>query len=185
MKMKSLLTLALALVVSACGNSVGSKEDAAKAAQATQAAGGAATASSAMASPLLAGATVGTSVSVTGKSGTADVKMLVDANDNGGNVKYEITFNGFSSDGKNTFDGTMTYESNVSGNGGGFGSVSTSQKGKVSMSGDFDSELDMDVKTAIEFSGTSISMVIEGYVNADGTRYDYAKESFSFTASTK
>lgn len=174
----SLSALALALV--ACGTPVSSKADAAKAAQQLYGAGSAAN-SGTSSSPLLGGFDTNVSLTVTGKSGTAKVTVQASTGGTGADVIEEIAYDHFSADGKNTFNGTITQT--VSAHGDATGSdTSIKMVGKVTMSGDYDSVLDVDYTESVKAGTSGVSIVLDGKIIADGTTYLWANETLSASA---
>lgn len=176
---------AFAAALTACGggDSISSKEDAAKAmnrlAYATNSAG-------ANQSP---GSNFGSEITVTvnGKQGTAKVTQTVEFGGSSGTVTQKIEYKDFSADDENVYNGTMTLKMDISGVGNS-GSIKMTMTGNVSMEGEYESDTEFDISismTATELAsqnGAKVTMVMDGHVTADGTRFDYANESVSVEA---
>ena len=175
------------LSVAACGG-IGNKQDAAAAAQRVAMAGQGAQARSPLFAEGLGEANL--EFNVPGESGSAKVSMQSSAGGSGANVTFTIAYDMFSPDGENTFDGSMTYtvKSDVDLSGGS-ATTEVTMKGVVTMTGEYDAELDMDVTqkiaTTAMASGGSVSVTMDGYIKADGTEYTYANESIEISVSAK
>ncbi len=182
--MKALKSLAIGSVfaLGACSGGIGSKQDAANAVSHLMVASlGAQT--SAMVAGSTEKITVGGTATVTGKSGSASVTYQASGTGGSGSATYAIDFSKFSYDGKNTFDGSETFEL-------GYDTTSSSAqvketlKADLTMSGAYSAELTCDVTisvSATELSATSgkVSMTINGTVAADGKSYTFNNETLN------
>lgn len=183
--MKALKSLAFASIfaLSACSGGIGSKDDAAKALNRLMMASSSASTMSQASTPgLTSKLAVGSTVTVSGKSGTATVKMTAQGGATGATATLDIAFSGFSADGKNTFEGTETYSS-VTALSGGSLSVSNKMVANVKMSGEYNAQIVSDVTVALSMTemsatGGKISMVINGTITADGKTYTFDNETF-------
>ena len=184
MKNVKILSFALvAMVLTACGGGIESKEDAAKALQrlafATNNAGGK------KASPggALSG---GMTITVDGKEGSATLTYAIDTET--GLFTADVTYDEFSADGENTFDGnlatTMKFSMDLENLLAGM-SLDLTMKGEVEMSGEYDASLEVDVLFSMKVSdlenldGASVKVTIDGRVAADGKEFVFDNESMT------
>jgi len=99
-------------------------------------------------------------------------------------MTFDITYKGFSYDGKNTFDGTETFSLKMASATSTTASIDMTLKANVKMSGDYDVQLTCDVTISMTQSATGdVSMTINGNVSADGSSYDFNHETVSVAAS--
>ncbi|MBI5547159.1 MAG: hypothetical protein HY901_25035 [Deltaproteobacteria bacterium] len=186
----ALLGLAAVALASCGGSSVSSKEDAAQVMQRMTSMG----AQSNQLQQGLGSALVNT-VSLNGESGSATASVTSNVTTTGTSVQRDVdvdlTFNQFSPDGDNTYDGTeeMTW-SVVIAAGEQAANVSTvsTLKANMTISGEYNATVVADVTikmnvSAMAASGGSVTMVIDGTFVADGKTYTFDDETFQVTAS--
>lgn len=186
MKLIRLISISTcAVALTACGNSINSREDAARAMQRIAAAGS----SAGQQGSNLPGAGLDASFTVTvpGKSGSATVTIEAMELDglNGMTLKEKITYDEFTLDGENTLDGTMEMVLSIDfalGSGSMSATMTQEMKGQIEMTGEYDSTLDFDVRMTANLadmgnqSGASIELVMDGTVTADGQTFTWANE---------
>lgn len=158
------------LILLGCGRAISTKEDAAAATHAMMGAGY---------GNKPPGNPIDLSITVTGKRGTATFTYDV----TGTNVTMAANFKGFSADGKYTFDGTVTYTWIVSTT---TGSISVAWKmvGDVTVSGEYDSRLQMDITetvsvTSLSQTSGSITVTLNGTVTANGKAFTFDNETIN------
>jgi hypothetical protein len=186
MKVLESLAIASAFALSACSGGINSKDDAAKAMNHLREASSSALSGGSAASPslpqeLTQKLTIDGSVKVTGRSGTATVKMTSDASSSGGSATLEITFSGYSADGENTFDGTETYSVTTAVSGLS-ATVTNSMKANVTISGEYNAKMTCDVALDMSASAASaksgnVSITLDGTVTADGKSFTFDHET--------
>jgi hypothetical protein len=192
--MKTMKTLMLAcsvVLLAACGGGAklgGGKEGAAQALYGPSEA--TASALQSQRSPLGAGINVDTTVDVKGKtSGTAKVKLTLSAEKPfDGTAEAQVTYDQFNQDGKNTYNGSLTFKLTTSA-GAGTLTLTQSIKGKVTLSGEVSDFLDVDVTQTLSGTATptsgKITVVLNGTIETSTEKYVYNNETITFDAQAK
>ncbi len=110
---------------------------------------------------------------VEGQSGRAIVEAS--ASVTSGNVRhtYEVTFEAFSWDGVDFYDGSVRYEGEVSTDGNG-ATVREHVVGRCETWGRYKTTLDMDVTIEVIADASGVRLRIDGRIEADGERFDYS-----------
>lgn len=194
---RGLFVVGFALALTACGGGAklgGGKDGAA---QALFQASRPASSSKGAASKLYSSGITAGEVSVNGqKSGTA--KLSFDITDFGqnttsGSLKFTITYDNFSDDGKNYYSGSMTvtedFNIQVAGSAVS-GGVALTMKGKINISGDISDFVDANITETVDFSSLSnqtgtVNVVLDGTIATSTESYAYSKETINFTAGTE
>ncbi len=176
------LAVVVALSLSACGSAITSKQDAANAMQRLGSAASSVDNGSGGGSGFSAGGTV------QGKKGTATVSMNASVSGGSTAAGYDIAFHGYSADGNNTYDGTLTVSTSVNVGTNGV-QVLYKMKGNVTSSGEYNSTMVVDItETASvtsfsDHSGGQVNVTLDGFVTADGSTYTWNNEAVTVTAS--
>ncbi len=181
-----LATATIALALSACGNSIATREDAARAMQRIGAAGS----SAGQKGSKLPGSGLDANFSVTvpGKTGSATVtiKAMEISTTGGMTLTEEIVYDEFSYDGENTLHGRMdlVLTMNVAlGENTASASLVQTMKGEIEMTGEYDSTVSFDLTMSSNMSdlgnqsGASIKIVMDGTVTADGQTFAWDNEA--------
>ncbi|MGI5862663.1 MAG: hypothetical protein ACOX6T_11480 [Myxococcales bacterium] len=169
------------MAISACGGGIESKEDAAKALQRLAFATKSASGDKASPGGALSGSLT---MTVDGKEGSATVTYSFDLKT--GLFSADVTYDDFSADGVNTFDGnmstTMAFKMDLENPLAGM-SLDLTMKGEVEMTGEYNADIEVDVVFSMKVSdlenleGASVEATIDGRVVADGEEYVFDNES--------
>ena len=192
---------ALAVAMIGCGGAKlgGGKQGAAAALHETGQAGNGARGALLRAFGSYADINVGQTVEVKGdKGGTATVKIEASGADTTDSSKFlmtvDVTFNNYSEDGKNTYNGnmkiTMKFSFNVSGTGSTTqvdGEMALTYKGKITLSGEISDFVEADVTETATFSSLqaesgSITVTLNGSIATSTEKHTYTNEKVTFTA---
>ncbi len=182
------LSLALSvLALAACGGSSSKpsgKADVAKAIQRLHTANKAAASSTATTSGFVGDE----EKTVAGKKGTAKVTTHTEADVSGDGASLKVThtlvYSGYSTDGVNVFDGTET-TTTVQSASGESASQEFTLKGKVTLTGEYETVLDHDVSIVQAVSGTTATLKITGTAAADAASFSFSSESFDVSTSVE
>lgn len=197
--MKMLILGVAAVALASCGGgdegkAISSKEDAAKVVQRLSSTGAAFQPSPSGSGQKFFDFETSGETSVDGKSGSAKIKYTMKLSTTGtvSNVDYvlDILFSDFSSDEKNTYDGTekLTYKIDAATS----GSTSTAKvamkiEADLKMTGEYAGDVKANVTMTVDASSVtatsgSVTMVLDGTITADGTTYTYNNETITVSA---
>jgi len=109
---------------------------------------------------------------VEGQSGRAIVEAT--ASISGGDIRhtYEVTYEAFSWDGVDFYDGTLRYEGSVSTDGNG-AAIREHVVGRCETWGRFKATLELDVTIEVVANADGVRLVVDGRIEADGQRFVY------------
>lgn len=110
---------------------------------------------------------------VEGKSGRATVEVTASVQGDGVRHTYAITFEEFSWDGIDFYDGSVRYEGSVTTDGAG-ARIREHVVGRCSVWGRYATELDMDVTIEVIAGAGGVELRVDGRIEADGQRFEYS-----------
>jgi hypothetical protein len=134
-----------------------------------------------------------TNITITAKcsqGGTAGLTLDLSNPGPVGSLKYSVTYDACSEDGKNEYNGTMVttlqFASQV-GNGSASFSFITTLKGKLTIEGDVSDFVDADVKLTMDLTASSlhsgsVKIVTDGTIKTSEGSYTYSNETLTLIA---
>ena len=131
--------------------------------------------SSSLAPAQVGGVDVEADVTVRGETGSAKISTSTEVQEGRVRVQYRVVYDGYSPDGINTFDGDVTYLTEVRSDASGV-SVIEEVNGSAQISGEYAASLAIDARMAIVVDGSNVSIEITGTIEADGSLFTYDGE---------
>lgn len=122
-----------------------------------------------------------TEYTVQGAQGQAKVSLKASVSASDVATEYTVKYEGYSSNGFDFIDGTLTYRTEVQTSGAG-ASVSTSEKGTIVIWGTQAATLELDTTLSVEAGAGGASVRFNGQIVADGQSFRYQDDTFDLQA---